>query len=448
MKTIALLIAIAAVLLGLNYLDIKFANTYIETIILLAGIYVILAVSLNLVNGFTGQFSLGHAGFFGIGAYVGTAVSLFCEVGVFRHWFDSSGNTDWLHGGIILVIAMLAGGLAAAMAGWIVGLPSLKLRGDYLAIVTLGFNQIIVVLLNNWNAMGGPRGFNGLTGGDATGLIPSFIWLSWCLIFICVVFLLRRQFDPTARMYWLRLAAVLIAGLIAANVCGRVVAFLLYALLPKNASVDQTVGFTLIPGLSSFFWVYLIAAVVIVVSINIRKSVHGLAFFSIREDEVAAEAMGVPTTRYKVIAFVLGAFFAGIAGVLFAHMERYIKPDQFNFIVSINIVIMVVLGGMGSVTGTAIGAILLTALPEYLRNVSPAVDEYRLVIFALLLIVLMLLRPQGIFGHEEFGHAWLAKQWMGIRTLPARTKLWFALLPSRLARAQRPPNIRRSDAKL
>lgn len=372
MRTILLLIAIVAVLLGLNYLDTRFANSYVETIILLSGIYIILAVSLNLVNGYTGQFSLGHAGFFGIGAYIGTAVSVFGEVGIFKHWFDSSGDTSWLHGGIILVLAMLAGGVVAAIAGWIVGLPSLKLRGDYLAIVTLGFNQIIVVLLNNWNTMGGPRGFNGL---------------------------------------------------------------------------DRADGFVLIPGLTSFFWVFLIAAIVIIVSINIRKSVHGLAFFSIREDEVAAEAMGVPTTRYKVIAFVLGAFFAGIAGVLFAHMERYIKPDQFNFIVSINIVIMVVLGGMGSVTGTAVGAILLTALPEYLRNVSPAVDEYRLVIFALLLIVLMLLRPQGIFGHDEFGRAWLAKQWMGILTLPARTKLWFALLPQRLARAQRPPNVRRTDAK-
>lgn len=343
-------------------------NSYIERIVLLAGIYVILAVSLNLVNGFTGQFSIGHAGFYGIGAYVGAAITVYGQRSIFANWFTSSDSPIspllgrsvpsvalLLHGSAALVIAMVLGGVAAAVAGLIVGLPSLKLRGDYLAIVTLGFNQIIVVLLYNMNAVGGSKGFGGLY--TATGFYP-------------------------------------------------------------------------IPTLSSFFWVYLVATVLVILSLNLRKSVHGLAFLSIREDEVAAEAMGVPTTKYKVYAFVLGAFFAGVAGALNAHTDGYIKPDSFNFIISINIVIMVVLGGMGSVTGTAIGAVLLTVLPQYLY-VS---DEYRLAIYALLLILLMLLRPQGIFGHEEFGREWIKAQAAGVRTLPSRAKIWIRELPQRLER--------------
>jgi branched-chain amino acid transport system permease protein len=375
MRTAALLAIIAVVLLGLNLLVTKLDNSYVETVILLCGIYVTLAVSLNLINGFTGQFSLGHAAFFGIGAYVGAVFTVFIQITPFGRWLAPGESLPWLHGGIMLVLAMLLGGLGAAAAGWIVGLPSLKLRGDYLAIVTLGFNQIVAVILRNLDIVGGPRGFQSIDRGD------SFIQ---------------------------------------------------------------------IPTLTSFFWAYFVAAITIIVCINIRKSVHGLAFFSIREDEIAAEAMGVPTTRYKVTAFVLGSFFAGMAGVLFAHLETFIKPDEFDFVSStipVTIVIMVVIGGMGSVTGAAIAAVILTALPEYLRNVSPAVDQYRPVIFALVLILVMLLRPQGIFGHDEFGRFWLKKQVLGFRTLPARTKTWFAGIPSRLARPQR-PNLRGTDAKL
>src|SRR5579883_2403188 len=142
MRTTALLAVIAAVLLGLNALVGKFANSYVETVILLCGIYITLAVSLNLINGFTGQFSLGHAAFFGIGAYAGAVFTVFIQLTAFGRWLLPGEHLPWLHGGIMLVIAMLIGGLAAAVAGWIVGLPSLKLRGDYLAIVTLGFNQI------------------------------------------------------------------------------------------------------------------------------------------------------------------------------------------------------------------------------------------------------------------------------------------------------------------
>ena len=265
-------------LLGINYAFTRgfFVHArvgYIEQVVLTAGIYVILAVSLNLVNGFTGQFSLGQAGFYGIGAYVGAALTVFGQNSIFRGWFNADGETSWYLGGAALCLAMLLGGLAAALAGLIVGLPSLKLRGDYLAIVTLGLNSIIIVLLNNLEVVDGARGFQGVYKGDS--LIP-------------------------------------------------------------------------IPTLSSFFWIYLIAAAVIIVSINIRNSVHGLAFLSIREDEVAAEAMGIPTTRYKVLAFTISAFFAGVAGVLFAHFQGRVDPTNFAPQVSINIVVMVVLGDSGA----------------------------------------------------------------------------------------------------
>jgi branched-chain amino acid transport system permease protein len=334
-------------LLALNWLISTQIEGYVATIILHAGIFVILAVSLNLVNGFTGQFSLGQAGFYGIGAYAAASLTTYGQIFLFRHWFHDDGSISWWMGSLLLILAMLVGGIAAAIAGIIVGLPSLKLRGDYLAIVTLGLNQIIVVVLNNMDKVGGPRGFG--------------------------------------------------------------------AIYPKNLNPIS------IPQLSSFFWVYFVVAIVIIVSINIRYSVHGLAFIAIREDEVAAEAMGIPTTKYKITAFVLSAFFAGVAGALFAHTDGFIAPNEFDFIISINIVVMVVLGGMGSVSGTAIGALLLAVLPEVLRG---SFEEYRLVVYAALLIILMLVRPKGIFGQEELSRAWFKAQLLGLKTLPSRIKEW------------------------
>jgi branched-chain amino acid transport system permease protein len=342
--TIAVSIGIITALLGLNWIIDRDIDGYAQTVILQAGIFVILAVSLNLVNGFTGQFSLGQAGFYGIGAYVAAALTTYGQLNIFKSWFNDGSISMWA-GGLLLVIAMLIAGIAAALAGFIVGLPSLKLRGDYLAIVTLGLNQIIVIIINNINQVGGAKGFG--------------------------------------------------------------------TIYPANTTPIS------IPPLASFFWVYLMAAIVIVVSINIRYSVHGLAFMSIREDEVAAEAMGIPTTKYKIIAFVLSAFFAGVAGALYAHTQCFISPTEFDFTISINIVVMVVLGGMGSVSGTAIGALLLAFLPEVLRGSS---GQYRLVIYALMLIVLMLVRPRGIFGHEEISVAWFRGQANGVKNLLSRTR--------------------------
>jgi branched-chain amino acid transport system permease protein len=311
---VAALLYAADLLLNLQHNGEPVFNTYFLRIILLSGVYVTLAVSLNIVNGFTGQFSIGHAGFMAIGAYTGAAVT-----------FKFPG----LQNGGGLLLACIAGGGVAALFGWLVGVPSLRLRGDYLAIVTLGFGEIIRVFLENTDK------------------------------------------------------------------------------IPFTQFMGGAVGFSGIPKLTSFFSVFALAAITIAIARNLKRSTLGLAFLSVREDEVAADAMGVNTTEVKVSAFVLAAFLAGAAGCLFAHNEQFILPKSFNFILSINLIVMIVLGGLGSITGATITAVIFTALPELLRsaNSGPLAayykDEYRLVAFALLLTMTMLLRPQGLFGRGE-----------------------------------------------
>ena len=271
-----------------------------------------LAVSLNLINGFTGQFSIGHAGFMAIGGYS----SAFFTYYFGRNLIQSLSSViffPWLAKSIIFVLALILGGMLAAVAGLVVGIPSLKLKGDYLAIATLGFGEIIRVMILNIDAVGGARGF-----------------------------------------------------------------------------AD-------IPGYTNLFWVLFFMILTIIVVRNLIHSTHGRAFLSVREDEVAAEAMGINTTYYKVYAFVIGAFFAGIAGGLFGHYLMYLHTNSFTFMRSIEVIIMVVLGGMGSITGSILAAIILTILPEFLR----VVKDYRMVIYSLILIILMLTRPQGIFGVQE-----------------------------------------------
>ncbi len=282
-------------------------NQYVGRILILAGINIILAVSLNLINGFTGQFSLGHAGFMAIGAYVSAYFALHAGPGILRALGAAPGSPA---GYLVFVGGLLLGAVAAALAGLLVGIPTLRLRGDYLAIATLGLAEIIRVVLLNVEAVGGARGL--------------------------------------------------------AN----------------------------IPGYTTFFGVYLLVAITITVHWNLVRSRHGRALLAVREDEVAAESLGIPTTRYKVFAFTFGAAFAGMAGSLFGHYLLYLNPSSFGFMKSIEVVIMVVLGGMGSILGSVVAAIFLTVLPEVLRPIR----EFRMVIYALLLILLMILRPQGIFG--------------------------------------------------
>jgi branched-chain amino acid transport system permease protein len=327
-------------------------NPYYYDILLSIGISIILAVGLNLVNGYTGQFSLGHAGFMAVGAYLASAMTL----GVKFSYYDLPtieaswrllyqiiaypcacilNVLMWIHNQAVVGVhalpswamflaALLYGGLCAALSGFTVGVPSLRLRGDYLAIVTLGFNEIIRVLLQNSEQD---------TLGGATGK----------------------------------------AG---------------------------------IPLETNFFWTFAFAALTVFVVLNLVHSTYGRGFLAVRDDEVAAEAMGINTTKYKVLAFVIAAFFAGIAGGLYAHFKQFITPEGFGFMKSIDVVVMVILGGMGNTIGVCIAAVLLTILPEGLRKVAKMewlpdwlqqVAENRMILYSLLLIILMLLRPQGLF---------------------------------------------------
>jgi branched-chain amino acid transport system permease protein len=292
------------ILAAIDRLLVPILNDYLTRMMILSGINIILAVSLNLINGHAGQFSLGHAGFMAVGGYTAAAFSVF--VG------PSLGPSLSV---VSFLIALLLGAAAAAVAGLLIGVPTLRLRGDYLAIATLGFGEIIRVIILNLEVIGGAR------------------------------------------------------------------------------------GFTNVPAQTNIFWVYLIVAVCIVFHANLIRSRHGRALLAIRDDEIAAESVGVPTTRYKVGAFVIGAAFAGLAGGLFGHYLMYLHTNSFTFMKSIEVVIMVVLGGMGSITGSIGAAIFLTILPEALRSVG----AYRMVIYSVMLILLMIFRPQGIFGPREIG---------------------------------------------
>ena len=270
-------------------------NDYLQATIATICINIILAVSLNLITGFTGQFSLGHAGFMSIGAYV-------CGLTLLRM------PTIW---GYLASIVM--GALLAAVVGFVVGLPTLRLRGDYLAIATLGMSEIIRIIFINLEITNGAAGLSG---------IPRFT--NWVFLYIF------------------------------------------------------TVG------------------TVLLIS-NFLKSTHGRACISIREDEIAAEAMGINSTRYKVTAFTIGSLCAGIAGVLYAAYFYYLNPNTFGFLKSIDVLVIVVLGGMGSLSGSVLAAILLAIITTILQDFS----DLRMIIYALLLVIIMIFRPQGLMGSKE-----------------------------------------------
>lgn len=295
LKKYGIVIAFSAVIYFMlaNLMLYGYLNNYYIQIINYVGINIILAVSLNLVVGITGQLSLGHAGFMSIGAYASAIASI--------------------NFGAPFIVALIIGGIFAAIAGVIIGFPTLRLGGDYLAITTLGFGEIVRVILININYVGGPRGLMG------------------------------------------------------------------------------------IPQKTTFDIVYLIAVISVLIVINLINSTHGRAMKSIREDEIAAQAMGVNTVKYKILAFSIAAALAGVAGGLYAHYIMYINPKSFDFLQSMNIVIMVVMGGMGSIIGSIMSATVLTILPEALRSLS----DYRMVIYSLALILIMIYRPKGLLGTKE-----------------------------------------------
>ncbi len=274
--------------------SLRIMNSYYYQIAMMVGINAIMATSLNLVNGFNGQFSLGHAGLMGVGAYAAAVMT--------------SRLASWP-----FLPATLVGGLASAFVAYLVGYPSFRIRGDYLAVITLALNMIIVNLANNIDYIGGPRGL--------PGIVPytNFMWI----------------------------------------------------------------------------WVWVVVSVVVIR--NLILSGHGRAMISVRESEVAAELGGIPTLRYKLLAFALSGFFAGVAGSLSAHMLQFVAPQNFSIFRSFDILIMVYLGGVGSTTGSFIGAGLWTILLELLRPLG----VWRLVLGPVVLVLLMLLWPKGILGQNE-----------------------------------------------
>lgn len=267
-------------------------NTYYSNTLIFMAINIILAVSLHLVIGITGQFSIGHAGFMAVGAYLSAIITMKFE--------------------LPFILAIIIGGLVAALAGLIVGIPSLRLKGDYLAIATLGFAEIIRIIFLNIDYVGGAAGMQ-------------------------------------------------------------------------------------VSKMTNWSYTYFFMLITILVIVNFTRSRHGIAALSIREDEVASDAMGINTTYYKVAAFVIGSFFAGVAGALFAHNFYIIQPGQFGFLKSVDILIFVVLGGLGSISGAIISAIFLTLVSTYLQEFP----ETRMIIYSLVLIIVMLYRPQGLMGTKE-----------------------------------------------
>jgi branched-chain amino acid transport system permease protein len=310
-------------------------------IVMDAGIAIILAVSLNIVNGMTGQFSLGHGAFMALGGYASGMVTYY---GSMLIWNSAAKHGGFLGSGEwLFFVACVFGGCLATIAGYVVGLPSLRLKGDYLAIVTLGFGEILRVIFQQTAPV--IRSSDELHAGGV------------------------REFFPPP--------------------------------------VGGAEGFFGVPKYTNLFWIYVFATFMLVVAFRLKRSSLGRAMISVREDEFAAQAMGVNVARVKVLAFMMAAFFAGIAGGLYAHESgNIISPADAGFQRSLDYVLMTVLGGRGSISGVMLAAVILTALPEVLRNF----DQYRLIVYALLLIGMMLVRPQGLFGIHEIWDFWPAKR--------------------------------------
>jgi len=291
---IILLAATFVIIQLLIFLDV--INDYLQATMATICINIILAVSLNLITGFTGQFSLGHAGFMSIGAYTCALITL---------------RNPTLPG---FIIGVFAGAVMAALIGGIVGLPTLRLRGDYLAIATLGMSEIIRIVFLNLDS---------ITNGAA--------------------------------------------------------------------------GLQDIPQFTNWIWLFIFTTGTVLVISNFIKSSHGRACISVREDEIAAEAMGINSTRYKVIAFIIGSFFAGIAGALYASTFNFIDPKIFGFSKSIDVLVVVVLGGLGSISGSIIAAVLLGIITTYLQ----AFANIQMILYSVMLIIIMIFRPQGLMGSKE-----------------------------------------------
>jgi len=305
-RTIATVIAfvlVYAIIKALNLAGIL--NAYYIQLIMLVGINIVMTVSLGMVNGFTGQFSIGHAGFMAVGAYTSAMITTV--------WLHATTANPWV-GYPVFIVAILAGGLMAAGAGYLVGAPSLRLKGDYLTIVTLSANELIRTVIRVTPVLGGPRGL---------GSIPKLTTLEVVFVFTIVSVVLMR---------------------------------------------------------------------------NYLFSSYGRSMKAVRDSEIAAEAMAINTTRQKIFVFVFSAFFAGVSGGVFAHLLQFIHPDNFSFVKSLEYLIYLYVGGSASISGAIVGATVFTLLPELMRSLQ----SWRLVIYPLILIMVMIFRTEGIMGLKEF----------------------------------------------
>ena len=291
---ITIIVLTITYIVGKILIDQGIIDSYLQLNLTLVGINIILAISLNLITGFTGQFTLGHAAFMAIGAYTSAIITAKLD--------------------LPFIVAIIAAGLVASIAGILIGIPTLRLKGDYLAIATLGFGEIVRILALNFDFIGGALGFND------------------------------------------------------------------------------------IPQYTNWTWIFMMTVATVVLISNFINSSHGRACISIRENEIAAEAMGVNTTYYKVLAFAIGAFFAGTAGALYANYFYFIKPDSFGFMKSVDILVIVVFGGMGSIPGSIVGAIALSIISTFLQSIP----DLRMVIYAVILFIIMVYKPTGLLGKSEF----------------------------------------------
>lgn len=295
-------IIVAVVLIGLAALPLLLGNQYVFHVLIIAGIYMVLAISLNLLLGCAGLFSLGHAAFYGIGAYISALLTLNLQ-------------TPFL-------VAFFLSGFLTAVIGGIIAFPALRLRGIFLAIGTMGFNEIVRQLAINLDSVtGGPAGLPGISKPEIFGyqISKSSEYYLAILLFVSLTYLIFQRFLATRQ---------------------------------------------------------------------------GRALIAIRDDEISARSMGINVTEYKVAAFAISAFFAGLAGSFFAHYMTYISPDNFGLHESFGILAMIALGGIGNLTGSALGALLLVAIPESFRFLQ----DYRQLIYGLTIIVIVLALPQGVAG--------------------------------------------------
>ncbi len=276
----------------------------------------VMALSLNFITGLADQFSLGHAGLMAVGAYTSAIIS---KELLSDQWY-------------FIPLTVVAAGFASAVLGFLVSLPSFKLKGDYLAIVTLGMAEIVRVLILNWNHVGGPRGYNAIVK------FPGFLW--------------------------------------------------------------------------SYSFGLLVLTITFVTFFRLKKSWFGRNLWALNEDDIAAEVMGLDLVKAKRSAFIISSFFAGVGGGVYAHHLGYISPGSFSFLISVQILIMAVLGGLGSMSGSILAAFILTILPELLRSLPTGTVDIRMIVYPVILICMMIVRPQGLLGRLELIEYFRMKKWI------------------------------------